>query len=439
MRLPKGLLVGLWPWAVNDAQTPEALPPSTPIPASSKLSFTLRHIHGHRGSQVALKDISPSDLVRIQTSNPDYQTTFDIPPVRVKTYKPREQAQFFRVREASVRRAWMQRRGFPISVLDKEEVVIWDEWEVPGPNTGDRETLRTLAKMTWNAYIPPDDGQWYDLGEDWGTTMPFGWEPDADGLRGHVFVTNNNDTVVVSIKGTSAGAFGGGGPTVGNDKLNDNLLFSCCCARVGPTWSPVCGCFGGRNRCDENCVQEALANDSLFYPVGTNLYNNITYMYPNANIWFTGHSLGGSLSGLLGVTFGSPVVSFESPGDRMPARRLHLPKPPDLQHITHIFHTADPIPMGTCNGVLSSCAIAGFAMESRCHVGKKRLYDTVSRYGWSQDVRTHRIGVIIDKLLAEDWEEGKPVPDETSDGEDCEQQECYSWEYGDFNLSLASP
>ena len=55
--------------------------------------------------------------------------------------------------------------------------------------------------------------------------MPFGWEPDADGLRGHVFVTNNNDTVVVSIKGTSAGAFGGGGPTVGNDKLNDNLLF----------------------------------------------------------------------------------------------------------------------------------------------------------------------------------------------------------------------
>lgn len=59
-------------------------------------------------------------------------------------------------------------------------------------------------------------------------------------------------------------------------------------------------------------------------------------------------------------------------------------------------------------------------MESRCHAGKKIVYDTVSKYGWGQDVRTHRIGVVIDKLLAEDWEEGKPVPDETLDGEECD-------------------
>lgn len=38
-------------------------------------------------------------------------------------------------------------------------------------------------------------------------------------------MSTNNDTVVISIKGTSAGGFGGGGPTVGKDKLNDNLLF----------------------------------------------------------------------------------------------------------------------------------------------------------------------------------------------------------------------
>ena len=139
----------------------------------------------------------------------------------------------------------------------------------------------------------------------------------------------------------------------------------------------------------------------------------------------------------MGVTFGLPVVTFEAPAERMASRRLHLPQPvsirtsvtlpfpdnnrqPDVQHITHVFHTADPIPMGTCTGVLSSCAIAGYAMESRCHLGKKRLYDTVTKYGWSQDVRTHRIGVIIDRLLAEDWEEGKPVPDETVDGPECD-------------------
>jgi len=42
-----------------------------------------------------------------------------------------------------------------------------------------------------------------------------------------------------------------------------------------------------------------------------NLYNNITSLYPNANTWVVGHSLGGSLASLLGVTFGVPVVAFE--------------------------------------------------------------------------------------------------------------------------------
>jgi len=50
-------------------------------------------------------------------------------------------------------------------------------------------------------------------------------------------------------------------------------------------------------------------------------------MFPNANIWIVGHSLGGALSSLLGITFGVPVVTFESPGERMAAQRLHLPSP----------------------------------------------------------------------------------------------------------------
>lgn len=40
-----------------------------------------------------------------------------------------------------------------------------------------------------------------------------------------------------------------------------------------------------------------------------------------------GHSLGGALAGLLGATFGVPVVAFEAPGEKMAARRLHLPSP----------------------------------------------------------------------------------------------------------------
>lgn len=52
------------------------------------------------------------------------------------------------------------------------------------------------------------------------------------------------------------------------DKLNDNLLFSCCCARVGPTWSTVCGCYDGGYRCEQKCVEDALQEESLFYPIG---------------------------------------------------------------------------------------------------------------------------------------------------------------------------
>jgi putative lipase involved disintegration of autophagic bodies len=137
-------------------------------------------------------------------------------------------------------------------------------------------------------------------------SLPFGWEPEADGFRGHVFVSQDESTVIISVKGTSASWIaGGGGPTVGRDKRNDNLLFSCCCGRVGPTWSTVCDCYSSGRRCDQTCVEQALTEDSLYYTIGMvranlvdcitlsyavpqNLYNNVTYMYPNANIWVIG-------------------------------------------------------------------------------------------------------------------------------------------------------
>jgi putative lipase involved disintegration of autophagic bodies len=53
------------------------------------------------------------------------------------------------------------------------------------------------------------------------------------------------------------------------------------------------------------------------------------------------------------------------------------------------------------------------------------VYDTAGKWGWRQDVRTHRIGDVITQVL-EAWEDGVPecVPDT-----DCE--DCTAWEFTD--------
>lgn len=127
----------------------------------------------------------------------------------------------------------------------------------------------------------------------------FGWK--EDGLRGHVFADEANTTVVLALKGTSALIVGGGGGTARNDKTNvsagretwlppgvaavwlnpqscrslvvplaqDNLLFSCCCARVDWSWSTVCDCYDGSYKCRQDCLEEAVITKSAYYPVAT--------------------------------------------------------------------------------------------------------------------------------------------------------------------------
>ena len=96
-------------------------------------------------------------------------------------------------------------------------------------------------------------------------SLPIGWEDSSNGFRGHVFVSSDNSTVVLSIKGTTLQ-----GPTSKKDKFNDNLLFSCCCARVDFSWmfSTVCDCFAKHWRCDNTCLSKALVEESLFYSIG---------------------------------------------------------------------------------------------------------------------------------------------------------------------------
>src|ERR1700721_2006516 len=96
-------------------------------------------------------------------------------------------------------------------------------------------------------------------------SFPFGWEDPADGFRGRVFLSPDNSTVILSIKGTTLQ-----GPTSKKDKFNDNLLFSCCCAFVDFSWifHTVCNCYTSHWRCDNTCLTKALVSESMFYSSG---------------------------------------------------------------------------------------------------------------------------------------------------------------------------
>ena len=286
----------------------------------------------------------------------------------------------------------------------------WEDVDVDAPDVTDRTTVLAFAKMAASAY-KNDTSDWDGMGG-FDPTNSFGWE--GDGIRGHIFTTHDNDTIVVALKGTS-NAFLGGGDTARRDKTNDNLFFSCCCARVSWSWSTVCDCYQGHgDSCGQTCLERALIEKSLYYPAITDLFNNISYAYPDSQVWITGHSLGGALSSLLGMTFGVPTITFQAPGERMAAMRLHLPLPP-AKHpdedpvsalpIVHVYNNADPIATGQCNGAASVCSSFGYAMESKCHAGKSIVYDTMGKLGWSQTVNAHRINSLVDDILAEDWSE----------------------------------
>lgn len=255
----------------------------------------------------------------------------------------------------------------------------WVTDTVLAPDVTDRSTVINFALMAANAYtLIPGTADWEDLDAQFGlnTSLDFGW--NSAGLRGHIYADASNSTVIIGIKGTSRSLFDDA-ETAPADKQNDNLYFSCCCAQQGPwTYTQVCDCATATYRCNSTCLAQSLRQDHRYYQAARYLYANVTTMYPNASIMVTGHSLGGAVSSLLGLTYGLPVMAFEAPGEALAAGRLGIPSPPDSEGefareqtgVYHFGHTADPIYMGTCNGATASCTYFGYAFESQCHAGK---------------------------------------------------------------------
>jgi lipase ATG15 len=313
----------------------------------------------------------------------------------------------------------------------------WTNDEIAGPNVTDKETVLSFARMANNAYTHDfGTGEWQEVGGGFNYTEDFGWE--KDGLRGHIFADKTNKTIVVGLKGTSMAIFDGA-ETTGNDKLNDNLFGSCCCGQGGAYgWKQVCDCMTDTYTCNSTCLVKSLREKSHYYFAARDLYHNVTERYPDSDVWLAGHSLGGVVGSLLGLTYGVPVMTFEAYPDAMAAARLGLPTPPGYRigghqsrpstGIHHFGHTADPIFMGTCNAATSLCTIAGYALQSQCHTGRTCIYDTVGDLGWRPGVGTHRIVNVIKDVL----EKYDTVP---TCEEDVECQDCFNWKFFESNSS----
>lgn len=387
---------------------PDFFNPSPEPPPPAEHVFSLRHVF-HHGAHKYPNLHRRQDVVHTEQevwlAAEDDHAAERLPPLRARSDATKIQRLVDRrpsVVDPLV--AVSRERGY-VSVLSPD---AWTFDDIPGPNISDRDTVVSLAYMSANAYVEhTTDGEWLEVGDPFNRSADFGWE--SDGLRGHVFADETNSTIVIGLKGTSMAVFDGEGTTT-NDKENDNLFFSCCCAQQGPwLWHQVCNCATGTYSCNNTCVVQALRQENRYYMAARELYSNVTELYPDSNVWMTGHSLGGAVTSMLGLTYGLPVVTFEAVPEALPVGRLGLPVPPgsDPNHpqtreftgAYHFGHTADPVYIGTCNGATASCSYGGYAMESACHTGRECVYDVVADKGWRVGIGTHKIRSVIKDVI----------------------------------------
>ncbi|KAF1837073.1 autophagy related lipase Atg15 [Decorospora gaudefroyi] len=421
------------------ADTPDipVLPPP-PLPPSAHTTekdFSLRHIfhHGTHKYPALHRRIDVPEQAAVWMAGDEHSADREpVPRLRVKAEAMRIQRLADRSKHTiNAILDWGRTTGTAVELPEAD----WTLDELPGPNVTDRETVLSFARMASNAYIlEPNTGEWEDVGGGFNYTEDFGWE--SDGLRGHIFADTDNATVVIGLKGTSPAMFDGSETTT-NDKINDNLFFSCCCGQGGQfLWRQVCDCQTAAYTCNATCLVDALREKNRYYYAAQDLYHNVTALYPDAVVWMAGHSLGGSVASFLALTFGHPAVTFEAVPEAMPASRLGLPVPPGHQIGSlqqrkftggfHFGHTADPVYMGACNQATSVCTIGGYAMQSVCHTGQKCVYDTVKDFGWRMGIGTHKIvEVIRDVILKYD------APAKCEPYVNC--TDCYTWDYFESN------
>ena len=119
----------------------------------TSLQFNLRHEHAVTSTNHIVFANVPNHL---QLN----QQPFAANTSSIRTYRPTSFAAYSDAIRRSVRHAQS-------SLLD------WRDDEVQGPDVNSRETVLTLAKMTYDAYLEPSDKEWHELGPDWNYVSTF--------------------------------------------------------------------------------------------------------------------------------------------------------------------------------------------------------------------------------------------------------------------------
>lgn len=189
------------------------LPPRPPDDAPPSRSFELRHAlhfgtHRHRGLFLR-RDVTPADRAEIDLRAAAYSLIAnDVPDELLPELEVYGATQRLRSKRGTVwkprgtREAWKRARRrsilasraargsrnatIALAKLDaghdadfaRVDNLEWEGEEVDVPDVRDLETLRSMAKMTNDAYVKPDDGSWYDPGGKWNVVrMPISISP----------------------------------------------------------------------------------------------------------------------------------------------------------------------------------------------------------------------------------------------------------------------